>query len=166
MEDRAANLYRAVAEISRFGPILELSRIYESAPLYDRAQNPFLNACAAIRTQLSPEELLHAVKEVEANLGRRKDPARPKGPRVVDIDILLYGARILDNGCPDLTIPHPGLLERGFVLRPLLEIAPGVADPRDGTVLANALETVTDQVVYLYRGKPLYYPRSDDGDDC
>lgn len=83
-----------------------------------------------------------------------RDPERPKGPRPVDIDIVLYGERVIRQ--TGLTIPHPEMSERAFVLKPLLEIAPDSADPRDGTPLQEALRLLGEQGVYLYRGEPLY----------
>lgn len=140
--------------MSRIVNGLTLSTLYETEPLYDAEQPRFLNLCLALSGAPEPAELLHSLQEIEVELGRVRNPERPKGPRPVDIDIVLYGARIISQ--PGLTVPHIGLRERAFVLKPLLEIAPDSADPRDGTPLSDALNTLGEQGVYLYRGEPLY----------
>jgi 7,8-dihydro-6-hydroxymethylpterin-pyrophosphokinase len=99
-------------------------------------------------------ELLGELQRIESELGRVRDSERPKGPRPVDIDIILYGDRVIEK--EGLRVPHPGLPERAFVLKPLLEIAPDSADPRDGTPLKEVLHALGTEGVYLYRGEPLY----------
>ena len=159
MGDRAANLYEATARISRLfeesprGGVL-LSRLYETDPLYDTEQPRFLNLVLRLTGAPQPEPLLRELQTIEVELGRVRDPRRPKGPRPVDIDIVLYGSRVIES--EGLAVPHPGLWERAFVLKPLLEIAPQSADPRDGTPLRDVLDSLGEQGVYLYRGEPLY----------
>ncbi|MFP4408466.1 MAG: 2-amino-4-hydroxy-6-hydroxymethyldihydropteridine diphosphokinase, partial [Spirochaetaceae bacterium] len=156
--DRAANLYEATARISRLlgettrGRML-LSRLYETEPLYDTEQPRFLNLVLRLTAAPPPKLLLGELQRIEVELGRVRDPQRPKGPRPVDIDIVLYGDRVIESD--DLEVPHPGLRERAFVLKPLLEIAPYSADPRDETPLRELLDCLGEQGVYLYRGEQL-----------
>ena len=120
------------------------SSIYETAPQGEVTDQPdFLNAALRIRTALGPEELLEAAKRVERDLGR--EPGGPRhGPRPIDVDVLLLGD--LEYSSERLTLPHPEVTSRRFVLEPLLELDPGLALP-DGTRLAPALDAVRDQPV-------------------
>jgi 2-amino-4-hydroxy-6-hydroxymethyldihydropteridine diphosphokinase len=111
------------------------SRVWESAPVGFRRQPWFLNAVARTSVRLPPRRLLQRLKAVERRLGRR--PARRYGPRVIDLDLLLYGTRVIAT--PTLSVPHPGLPRRRFVLAPILEIAPRLRDPRTGMPLAALL---------------------------
>ena len=107
------------------------SRLYRSAP-WGRADQPeFVNAVAALRTELSPRELLDALLAIERAAGRARDATR-WGPRVLDLDILLFGDRVIDE--PGLHVPHPHLHERAFVLLPLAEIAADMIVPGRGRV--------------------------------
>ena len=128
--DRAGNLRRAVQDLSGDLEDLRVSSMYETEPLYLRQQPHFLNIVAAGRCRLSPQALLERIHGIEARLGRDRSREVPKGPRPIDIDILLYGELTVDTAA--LQIPHPGLRERQFVLVPLLEIDPAVCDPRSG----------------------------------
>lgn len=103
-----------------------VSSLYETTPLGGPPQRSFVNLVAAIATTLSARELLEVCKQIEHRLGREPSDVR-WGPRVVDLDVLLYGEEKLSE--PDLEIPHPRMTERRFVLVPLLEIAPDAADP-------------------------------------
>jgi 2-amino-4-hydroxy-6-hydroxymethyldihydropteridine diphosphokinase len=126
------------------------SSVYETAPQGEILDQPdFLNAVVRIDTELGPEELLDACKEVELELGR--DPGRPRhAPRPVDVDVLLLGS--LEHHSERLTLPHRDLTARRFVLEPLLEIDPAAALP-DGTPLAPRLADVSGQRVV--RGESL-----------
>jgi 2-amino-4-hydroxy-6-hydroxymethyldihydropteridine diphosphokinase len=105
------------------------SRLYRSAP-WGRADQPeFVNAVAALRTELSPRELLDALLAIERAAGRARDATR-WGPRVLDLDILVFGDRVIDE--PGLHVPHPHLHERAFVLLPLAEIAADMIVPGRG----------------------------------
>lgn len=128
--DRAGNLREAVRELSSVLEDLRVSSVYETEPLYLREQPRFLNIAAAGSCRLSPQGLLERIHGIEALLGRDRNREVPKGPRPIDIDILLYGELTVDT--PTLQIPHPGLRERQFVLIPLLEIDPTLRDPRSG----------------------------------
>ncbi len=100
--------------------VVQVSSFMRSAPWGVTDQPPFLNAVVEIRTRLEPLPLLHALKNLESELGRV--PTYRWGPRLIDFDIILYGTRVVD--LPELKIPHPHYRQREFVLRPLAEIAP------------------------------------------
>ena len=136
--DREANLRRAVAWLRRETAVDAVSAVYETAPMYDTDQPAFLNACVAARTGLTPEALLARLKAAEAEIGRV--PSRRNGPRLIDIDILLYGDRVIDR--PELVVPHPRMAERGFVLAPAADIAAGWRHPADGRSVAELLQAL------------------------
>jgi len=116
-------------------------------------QPDFLNLVARGETGLRPLELLAATQSVEARFGRDRSRERSKGPRTLDIDILLYGDEILE--LPGLSVPHPGMRERAFVLVPLAEIAPGLRHPADGLTFASFIESVSGQGIYLRAARPV-----------
>jgi len=121
--DRAANLARARAALDD-GPLqlTAQSSVYETEPWGPVAQGPYLNQVVRGSTALAPRALLAALFEIETRLGRDRRQEVRFGPRVIDLDVLLYGDLAISE--PDLEIPHPRLLERAFVLVPLAEIAP------------------------------------------
>ena len=124
--------------------VVAASSAWETAPQGEVLDQPdFLNACIAIDTTLGPEELLALCKRIERDMGRPPD-ARRHGPRPIDVDVLLLGD--LEHSSERLTLPHPELGSRRFVLEPLLELAPGLALP-DGSPVAGALAAVRDQRV-------------------
>jgi 2-amino-4-hydroxy-6-hydroxymethyldihydropteridine diphosphokinase len=125
--DRRANIEEAVNRLGKIPGIevLRTSSFYESAPVDCEDQPDFLNAALAIDTTLKPEELLAALQTIEKEMGRQKTVV--KGPRNIDIDILLYD--IVEVRLPELKVPHPGLKERAFALVPLLEVAPDAVLP-------------------------------------
>ncbi|SRR5579875_3507567 len=126
--DRAANLAAAVRGLGRAGVVVQRrSALYESAPVGPPDQPWYLNAVVEAETTLAPRALLAAAKAVEAAVGR--EPGPRWGPRVVDVDILLYGDLVVDQREPWLTIPHPELWRRLFVLRPLGELRPDLRGP-------------------------------------
>ena len=133
--EREANLAQARKEISSVSSIQKESSIYETPPWGVIDQPAFLNQVLAAETSLSPVELLAAVKEIEAKMGRV--PSVRYGPRLIDIDILLYGNTVLNT--PTLTLPHPRMAERAFVLVPLLEIVPDLVSPVSGERLVDLL---------------------------
>jgi len=121
--DRLANLGRAVRELEERGvSVLRSSRVYETDPVGGPPQPEFLNAVLEVRTELEPRELLKVCLEVESETGRVR--GERWGPRVIDLDLLTYGGIEMDE--PELTLPHPRMHERAFVLVPLLELD---ADP-------------------------------------
>ena len=125
--DREDTIRRA-AELLGAG---RLSTIRETAPWGVVDQPPFLNAVAELDTDLSPRALLERLLEIEGTLGRTRDGSR-WGPRTIDLDLLLYGEQTVDE--PGLTVPHPRLHERLFVLEPLAELAPDAEVPGLGRV--------------------------------
>lgn len=136
--DRAANLRAAVGELDAHPAIevLAASSAYETEPVGEVTDQPsFLNACLRIRTTLSPESLLEACKTVERSLGREPGGVR-HGPRRIDVDLLLLGGERLAT--ERLTLPHPEVTSRRFVLVPLLELDPELSLP-GGERLAEAL---------------------------
>ncbi|TVR00565.1 MAG: 2-amino-4-hydroxy-6-hydroxymethyldihydropteridine diphosphokinase [Spirochaetaceae bacterium] len=151
-EHRDAVLDSAILRLSSILDGIRVSSFYQSDPLYVTEQPSFLNAVVAGCTTLSPRALLSAVNDIERSHGRDRRVERPKGPRTLDIDILLYGDRRISES--DLQIPHPGMMERRFVLEPLLEIAPDLVHPVTGEQVSAVLERLDPQGVYLWRCNP------------
>jgi len=123
--DRAGNLNAAIERLRVFGEVVAVSAFYETEPVEFTAQPWFVNCAVALNTEKTPRELLAGILDIEQKLGRRRE--QKKGPRIIDIDILLYGDAIVEAS--GLTIPHPAMHERRFVLEPLAEIAPDVRHP-------------------------------------
>ncbi len=118
--NREGNLRAAIERLNDVGRVLAVSSFYETEPLEVTDQPWFINCAVKLITDKSPQQLLAAVLVIERSMGRER--LRRKGPRNIDIDILLYDNSLVDE--PGLTIPHPALAERMFVLAPLAEIAP------------------------------------------
>ena len=133
--DRMENIRRALALLAEQVRIERLSSIYETEPWGYDEQPCFLNAVCRGLTSLVPSSLLSLTKQIELSLGRTS--SFPNAPRPIDVDILLYGDLVLES--PELTIPHPRLAERAFVLVPLVEIAPDLVHPLTGITLTEAL---------------------------
>jgi 2-amino-4-hydroxy-6-hydroxymethyldihydropteridine diphosphokinase len=123
--DRGANLEAAVSALSPFLVVHQVSRVYETSPWGITDQPAFLNMVLRGGTSLDPRELLERLKRLETRLGRV--PGLRWGPRRIDLDILFFDDIVLDS--PGLTIPHPHLHERAFVLVPLAELDPGLRHP-------------------------------------
>jgi 2-amino-4-hydroxy-6-hydroxymethyldihydropteridine diphosphokinase len=119
--DRDALLRAAIARLGEIAAVTRISSVYDTAPLLVTDQPRFHNVIVVANTSLAPLELLHAVKRIEHDLGRAPSPRY--GPRAIDIDLLFYDDLKLQSA--ELTLPHPRIAERGFVLAPLAEIAPG-----------------------------------------
>ncbi len=135
--DRQALLRAALAEIGHTcGQLVRCSSLYETAPWGVADQPYFLNIAAAITTTLPPGELLECLKQVEKNLGRERTVHW--GQRTIDIDILFYDDLVIDQ--PDLSVPHPRLHERRFVLAPMAEIAPQLVHPTLHKTTSGLLE--------------------------
>ena len=134
--DRKQNLARALELLSQHLKIEQVSSIYETEPVGYEQQPLFLNAVCRISTELNPEKLLRLAKKIEAKLGRA--PSFPNAPRPIDIDILLYGDEVFSD--KELTIPHPRLAERAFVLMPLAEIAPDLVHPKNEKTIKELLD--------------------------
>jgi 2-amino-4-hydroxy-6-hydroxymethyldihydropteridine diphosphokinase len=124
------------------------ARVFLSDPLYVTDQPVYVNTVISGLTDLVPFELLDEVQRIETALGRNRPHERLKGERTLDIDILLYGNRVLSE--TRLVIPHPGMLERKFVLLPLLELEPELIDPRSGLRFAVALRSMKSQGIYYH----------------
>ncbi len=124
--DRSANLHAAIDRLADAAGVLKaVSSFYETEPVDFQEQPWFLNCAVALETDHSPRALLTRILAIEAAIGRLRVPG--KGPRSIDIDILLAGDRVVDE--PGLKIPHPAMAQRRFVLAPLAEIATGVLHP-------------------------------------
>jgi len=140
--DRAANLEQAVAALAAAGVrTVKRSSLYATEPLGFGPQNWFLNCVVEGSTELMPRQLLRATQQVERGLGRRR--LVRNGPRVVDIDILFYGANVVSMS--DLEIPHPRIAERRFVLIPLREIAQSLRHPTLRCTIAELLAATPDR---------------------
>ena len=136
--NRQANMAMALRMFTPLARVEAVSGLYESPPQAPAPPPPYLNAVCRIVTGLAPELLLRHLKNVEHLIGRRA--AERWAPRPIDLDIVLYNQQVLDGG--DLVLPHPRLVERAFVLRPLLDLEPDLAHPATGERLATVLERV------------------------
>ena len=123
--DRAAHLHRAIDELRTLGEVKAVSSFYETEPVDFKRQAWFLNCAVALETEKLPKQLLSAILGIEREMGRKR--SINKGPRTIDIDILLFGSSIIET--PRLIVPHPAMHERRFVLVPLAEIAPEARHP-------------------------------------
>jgi 2-amino-4-hydroxy-6-hydroxymethyldihydropteridine diphosphokinase len=123
--DRAAHIRDAIHRLAELGSVQAISSLYETEPVEAAPQPWFLNCAVALDTEKMPRQLLAGVLSIEQALGRRR--AEKKGPRNIDIDILLFGNSVVE--LPELVIPHPGLHQRRFVLEPMVEIAPEQRHP-------------------------------------
>lgn len=135
--DRRELMRSAVSGIREVLDDVRVSSLYESAAWGVTDQPSFLNAVVRGGTELSPLELLDAMQAIESRLGRVRE--QHWGPRLIDIDILLYGRELIDQ--PRLKVPHPYMKQRGFVLRPLADLAAGLTLP-DGSLVGELLTTV------------------------
>lgn len=122
-----ANLREALTRLAILSRVTAVSAFHATAPVGYLEQPLFLNAAALLETSLIPIDLLHSLLAIEHAMGRDRSTAPPKGPRIIDLDLLLVGDRIIQT--PELTLPHPALHERRFVLAPLAEIAPNLQHP-------------------------------------
>jgi 2-amino-4-hydroxy-6-hydroxymethyldihydropteridine diphosphokinase len=123
--DRENHLQDAIARISAAGRVVSVSSFYDTEPVDYTDQAWFLNCSIGLKSLEPPEQLLTTLLHIERDMGRQR--IEKKGPRIIDIDILLFGETILDS--PELTIPHPAMHQRRFVLEPLAEIAPEARHP-------------------------------------
>ena len=148
LNDREANLRRALEILeSPDVHIKRVSSIYETEPQELRDQPWFLNLVAEVETTLFPMQLLRRVRKIEKELGRQR--LVPKGPRTVDIDILLFGRFVMDS--PALQVPHPRMQDRRFVLEPLAEIAPELRHPVTRRSVPEMLQATSGQIVRRFQ---------------
>lgn len=144
--DSREQLRRARRAIAELGELVAASAIYESAPMYELDQPRFLNAVVHLRSELGGTELLEALRRIERANGRERDPARRYGPRSIDLDIV---AALRDHEevvyhTEELTVPHPRMDERAFVLVPLLELAPTWTHPRTALSVKDMLDALEE----------------------
>ena len=146
LRDRRANLEQAMGALEREQVhVVARSSIYETEP-QDVANQPwFLNMVVECESRFFPHQLLAVTQRVEREMGRVRTGAPPRGPRVIDIDILLFGNAALET--PELMIPHPRMFDRRFVLEPLLEIAPELRHPVTKQPVSRYLSAVAQQKV-------------------
>ncbi len=138
--DRKANLARALALLPPAFFPERVSALYDTEPQLVADQPRFYNIAVAATTALPPEEALRKLKSIEREMGRTDGPRY--GPRLIDLDLLYYDGVVLDS--PELTLPHPRIAERAFVLAPLSDIAPDFADPVSGRTVAQMLAAIPD----------------------
>lgn len=142
--DRARNLREAIAAVRNAGiDVTRISSAYETEPVDYLDQPWFLNMAAEAETELAPAVLLQALRGIETQMGSKKLIA--KGPRLIDMDILLYGDEVIDT--PELQVPHPSMHLRRFVLEPLAEIAPNMRHPISGLNVSEMLAQTPDKSV-------------------
>ena len=150
--NKESNILKALSLMEEQIDIVTVSSLYKTEPWGFKEQPIFLNAACEARTTLCPLDLLGYIKSLEIQLGRTQSFAN--GPRILDIDILFYGNDVLDT--PKLTIPHPRLSERKFVLAPLAEIAPTLLHPTLEKTISDLLfDLVTEERVENI-GRPTY----------
>lgn len=138
---REETLHAAVRALGSVGNVVAVSSFIETDPVGYTSQPRFINGAALLQTDLPPEDLLHALLAIEAQHGRDRSHGIAKGPRTLDLDVLLYGDTVLHTST--LVLPHPEMHRRAFVLRPLAEIAPGMLHPVLQRTVARLLEELT-----------------------
>ena len=141
--NRAHALFSAIRRLSSLGQVAAVSSLYETEPVGYHDQPAFLNAVVALETQLEPLPLLRGLLAIERQLGRDRSRGPLKGPRTLDLDLLLMGDSII--AAEELSLPHPALAQRRFVLAPLAEIAPALRHPETNRSMADLLALLPDE---------------------
>jgi 2-amino-4-hydroxy-6-hydroxymethyldihydropteridine diphosphokinase len=139
--DREVNCRKAIELLAESGKVVSVSSLYRTEPVGYHEQEDFINAVAKVETDRTPAELLTVCRAIEDRLGRKR--GLRWGPRTADLDILLYGNQVVNQ--PGLSIPHPRMAVRRFVLIPLVEIAPDSVDPLLHRTAAQLLEELNDR---------------------
>jgi len=152
MGDRLHHLRAAIADLAQLGTVADVSSFYETGPVGNVLQPDFVNAVAELRTELQPEALMAELLRLERAHGRDRANSPPKGPRTIDLDLLSFEDVVLDT--PGLTLPHPAMAERAFVLVPLAEIAPHWRHPWSGKPIAQLLAELPQDVKSKRPGGP------------
>ncbi len=135
-------LSRAIEGLVHLGRVVVRSSVYETDPVGYRDQPAFLNAVVALETELEPVPLLRGLLAIEVQMGRDRSHGKPKGPRTLDLDLLMMGEQVVRE--EELTLPHPALAQRRFVLAPLAEIAPQLRHPLNGKTMVELLAELPD----------------------
>ncbi len=148
MGSRKENIIRGFSLLEDFIEDLETSSLYETEPMYMTDQPLFLNAVFRGKCSISADLLLEKIHIIENSLGRDRLKSGYKGPRPLDIDILLFGNSIINS--ETLQIPHPGIRERMFVLKPLLELDNSLSDPETGEKYSDIIKTVKEEGIYRF----------------
>lgn len=138
MGDRGVHLRDAIGLLQAEGSVISVSSLCETEPVEFTDQAWFLNCAMALETTHTPQQLMAAILNIEHAMGRRR--VQKKGPRLIDIDILLFSDKIIDSA--ELTVPHPAMHLRRFVLEPLAEIAPEVRHPKLEKTIRELLDTL------------------------
>jgi len=146
--NRKDNIIRGFSLLSEYLEDLETSSLYETEPMYMTDQPHFLNTVFRGKCLLTPDKLLEKIHIIESLLGRNRCKSGYKGPRPLDIDILLFGSMIINT--KDLIIPHPGIKERLFVLKPLVELEKSAADPATGIKYSENIKTADSKGIYYF----------------
>jgi 2-amino-4-hydroxy-6-hydroxymethyldihydropteridine diphosphokinase len=136
--DREGHLRDAISRLGPEGRVVAVSFFYETEPVEITAQPWFLNCAIALETTKTPEALMAAILRIEQEMGRKRE--HKKGPRTIDIDILLFGDAVIQT--PELTVPHPAMHERRFVLEPMAEIAPEALHPQRNKTVRELLDAL------------------------
>ncbi len=152
--DREKNLAFAYNKLKCVLKNINSSSLFKTEPMYNTDQPEFLNAVFSGDCDMGPYELLEYIHTLEDESGRDRAKAGWKGPRPLDIDILLYGDTVSDD--PVLTLPHPGMKERGFVLIPLAEIAPDLAEPGTGAKYKYFIKNNMNLSVKYYKSSAIF----------
>ena len=138
------HLDAAVQWIAELGRVVAVSSYFATAPEINTDQPNFVNAALLLETELAPLELMRALLGIEGVMGRVRTGIPPKGPRLIDLDLIFFDAVVMESD--ELTLPHPGVAERGFVLRPLAEIAADWVHPATGATVQKMLENLRNGI--------------------